>query len=270
MLSFGYLSLSTHRGEANFASGPEQSGRSLRSRFSRSIPKRLAQANAVLLLAMACGAASAGTVSFTGTLSSPEDTASFAVTLSSIGTITLQTYGFGGGTNAADIVIPPGGFDPFVGLFSGSGAGAVFINGTSDILSNFSPGCPPAGLVTIGSVPDQCGDVNIQFTGLGVGTYTVLLTDGEYVPNALFEAPPAYLGDGFTDLTGGVFQTCYDADDCNTDTANWALDITAPAGSTIPPPSSVPEPSSAPLAAVAMALGASVYAKSRKLNRGGN
>jgi hypothetical protein len=86
----------------------------------------------------------------------------------------------------------------------------------------------------------------------------------------VYEAPPAYLGDGFTDLTAGVFQTCYDADDCNMDTANWALDITAPAGSTILPPSSVPEPSSAPAAAIGLAVGASVYARSRRLNKGGN
>lgn len=44
----------------------------------------------------------------------------------------------------------------------------------------------------------------------------------------------------------------------------------APAGSTVPVPSSVPEPSSAPLAAIGMALGASVYARSRRLNRGSN
>jgi hypothetical protein len=216
------------------------------------------------------GLCSADTISETGTLSSPEDTVLIPLTLVTSGTVTLQTFGFGGGTNAADMVIPAGGFDPFVGLFSGTGPTALFLNGTSDILTGYLPGCPPAGTLTIGSIPDQCGDVNIQFTGLGAGTYTVLLTDGDYVPNAVFEAPPAFLGDGFTDLTGGVFQTCYDADDCNTDTANWALDITGPAGSTVPTPSPVPEPSSAPLAAVGVALCANVYARSRKLNRGGN
>jgi hypothetical protein len=209
-------------------------------------------------------------LSLTGALNNTEASFSVPVTLVTTGTINLQTYGFGGGTNAAGSVIPAGGFDPFIGLFSGTGSTAVFLDGTSDILTNYSPGCPPAGTLAIGSVPGQCGDVNIQFAGLSAGTYTVLLTDGEYVPNAVFEASPAFLGDGFTDFTGGVFQTCYDANDCNTNTGNWALDITAPAGSTVPTSSSVPEPSSAPLAAIGMALGASVYAKSRKLNRGGN
>jgi hypothetical protein len=215
-----------------------------------------------ILLAGVC---LADTISETGTLNSPEDSVLIDLTLVNSGTVTLQTYGFGGGTNAAGTVIPSGGFDPFVGLFSGTGPTALFLNGTSDILSNYSPGCPPAGTVTVGSVGNQCGDVNLQFTGLAAGTYTVLLTDGENIPNAIFESSPGFLGDGFTDLTGGVFQTCVDANDCNTDTANWALDITTPAGST------VPEPASAPLlATVALALGASVYARARKLKKGGN
>jgi hypothetical protein len=218
-----------------------------------------------LLLCGLCGVVHADSISETGILPSPEDTVTIDLMLTTGGTVTLQTYGFGGGTNAAGTAVPSGGFDPFVGLFSGTGPGAIFINGTSDILSNYSPGCPPAGTLTIGSVPLQCGDVNLVFPGLAAGTYTVLLSNGPYVPNAVFDASPGFLGDGFTDLTGGVFQTCYDGNNCNTDTANWALDITAPAGSTIP------EPSSAPLlATVALALGASVYAKSRKLRKGGN
>jgi hypothetical protein len=150
----------------------------------------------------------------------------------------LQTYGFGGGTNAAGSGIPAGGFDPFVGLFLGTGPSAFFINGTSDILTNDSPGCPPAGTLAIGSVAGQCGDVTLQFTGLAAGTYTVLLSDGEYIPAAVYETS-GQLGDGFVDFTAGVFQTCVDANDCNTDTANWALDVTAPGGGT-----STPEPGS--------------------------
>ena len=56
------------------------------------------------LLALAFGetAAHASTMSYTGTLPSPEDFVDFTVTLVSPGTVTLQTYGFGGGTNAAE------------------------------------------------------------------------------------------------------------------------------------------------------------------------
>jgi hypothetical protein len=158
------------------------------------------------------------------------------VTLTSAGTLDLQTWGFGGGTNGAGTVIPAGGFDPFVGLFASTGSGAVFIDGTSDALSNFAGNCPPAGTVDIGG-SQVCGDVTMTFS-LAAGTYTVLLTDGLWVPNAVFELPGGTLGDGFytgftpQDSQGnptGAFQTCNQTDTgttCITPGAKWALDIT--------------------------------------------
>jgi hypothetical protein len=213
------------------------------------------------LLLFATGLASANTLSETGTFLTPEDAFLLTVTMATGGDLTLQTYGFGGGTNAAGTVIPSGGFDPFVGLFSGTGPSAIFLDGDSDILSNYTPGCPPAGTLTIGSVPGQCGDVDLEFTGLAAGTYTVLLSDGDNVPNAVFETT-GLLGDGFTDLTGGVFQTCADANDCNNDNGNWALDITASNVSV----TATPEPATVELiglAALAMALARRSKTKSR-------
>ena len=180
--------------------------------------------------------AAAGTVSYTGTLASPSDSSTqIEVILASAGSITLQTFGFGGGTSAAG-VIPAGGFDPFVGLFAGTGPTAVLIDGTSDDLSNYAAfqGCPPAGLVDVGGL--ICGDITMTFS-LAAGTYTVLLTDGLYIPNAVF-GTNGTLGDGFTDLTGGAFQTCdVNGANCIKPTANWALDITTPETTT-----SAPEP----------------------------
>jgi hypothetical protein len=182
----------------------------------------------ILAVFLAIQAASGGTISYTGTLASPDDASTvITVTLASGGTLGLETYGFGGGTNAASEAIAAGGFDPFVGVFAGTGNGALFIDGTSDLLSNYSPGCPPAGMVNIGGA--VCGDVALSET-LAAGTYTVLLTDGAYIPNAIYETNGT-LGDGFNDLTGGAFQTCNTTDSgtkCITPTANWALDITAP------------------------------------------
>ena len=189
----------------------------------------------------AAGTIPAETVSYTGILANTEDSFSVAVNVGVNSTVTLQTYGFGGGVNAAGTTIAPGGFDPFVGFFSGTGDTALFIGGTSDLLTNDTPGCPPAGTVAVGSVPGQCGDVGLSFSGLQAGTYTVLLTDGEYLPSAVFENSPAFLGDGFIDLTGGAFQTCVDGENCNTDTAAWALDVTGAEGSVASP---VPEPTS--------------------------
>ena len=205
---------------------------------------------ALVLFAFPCFGAVV--TSYTGTLSNPAATSEIVVSLAAPGNITLQTFGFGGGTNAAGAVIPAGGFDPLIALFTGTGAGAVLVDGTSDALSNYASfaGCPPAGLATVGSFTGQCGDVAMQFNGLAAGSYTVMLSNALYIPNALFAAPPGTLGDGFSDLTGGVFQTCVDADDCRENTPNWALDITT--SSEPGAPAEIPEP--APLYLTGLAL----------------
>jgi len=222
-------------------------------------------APAVCLFLFAAAFCSGGTISQTGTLSTPESTFLIGITLATSGNVTLQTYGFGGGTNGAGNPIAAGGFDPFAGLFQGTGGTALFLDGTADNLSTYlsePSACPPAGLVTIGSVAGQCGDVRLNFTGLAAGTYTVLLSDALYTPNAVYETT-GYLGDGFSDLTGGSlpFQTCYDAGDCNTDTANWALDITTSSGVT----TSTPEPGSFGLAGLGLLAAAGWSARRRRL-----
>lgn len=206
-------------------------------------------------LAAATAIASAGTISYTGTLGYAEDDFDIAVVLASPGTITLQTYSFGGGTNSDGTMIAAGGFDPFLALFDGTGSGATLIDGSSDILSNYSSfeGCPPAGTVTVGSIGGQCGDVRIT-ESLAAGTYTIFLSDAEYFPNAVFDNGDFL--EGFTDLTGGIvpLQTCADANDCNQDTSFWSLDVTE-AGPEAPP--GVPEPAAWGLTAfglLAMAL----------------
>jgi hypothetical protein len=196
--------------------------------------------------------ASAGTVSYTGTLASFDDASTqITVNLASAGNLDLQTWGFGGGTNAAGAVIPAGGFDPFIGVFAGTGSGATFIDGTSDTLSNFGSfqGCPPAGTVDIGG--SVCGDITLSFS-LAAGTYTVLLTDGNYTPAAVFGIGGT-LGDGFFDFTGGALQTC-NGDTCITPTANWALDVTTPDST-----ASTPEPGGAGICGLGLAMLALVF-----------
>jgi hypothetical protein len=199
----------------------------------------------IALLAFSAGAALADSASSNvGTLTSPEDFFSVTVTVPSDADITLQTYGFGGGTDQAGTLIAPGGTDPFVGLFSGTGAGATFINGTSLDLANYSSfvGCPPANSVSnFGGT--TCGDVTMSFSSLPAGTYTVLLSDGQFIPLAAVGGG-ATLGDGFFDLTGGQF--CNIADfangvetDCPNTSGAYALDITTNSTPTVPEPSSL-------------------------------
>jgi PEP-CTERM motif len=144
-------------------------------------------------------------------------------------TIDLQTWGFGGGVNAAGNTIAPGGFDSLLALFAGTGASASLINGTSDISGNYSSfiGCGPAGTVPFSNGDSVCGDITMSFS-LAPGSYTLILADADYIPNAFSDN--GTLGEGFTDFTGGVFQTCDFSSmgvmSCITPSSNWALDIT--------------------------------------------
>ncbi|MGB7750073.1 MAG: DVUA0089 family protein [Candidatus Acidiferrales bacterium] len=191
-----------------------------------------------------------GTQSYTGTLANPDNTTgtfdssdSFLLTLalSTASNVTLQTYGFGGGVNAAGTTILPGGTDPFVGLFSGTGNGAVFLNGTSLDLTNYTPGCPKANSVSnFGDT--TCGDVSFSFTDLAAGQYTVLLSDGEYIPCAAVSTGCATLGDGAFDVTGGVFCNLADSTTgtpCPSTSGAWALDVTTSAYKPVPEPGSL-------------------------------
>ncbi len=209
----------------------------------------------VVVLILFVGAAHADGTSYVGTLANPDSSdltqSTFQVTLvlSGESDVTLQTYGFGGGTNQAGTVISPGGTDPFVGLFSGTGSGALFINGTSLDLANYTPGCPPAGTVSnFGGT--TCGDVTMTLDDLAAGTYTVLLSDGQFIPNAAVGAGST-LGDGFLDLTGGSNDGtgffCNIADftggvetDCPNASGAYALDVvTAPLTAPVPEPTSL-------------------------------
>ena len=82
----------------------------------------------------------------------------------------------------------------------------------------------------------------MTFDSLLAGTYTVFLSDGQYIPKAGVGAGSTF-GDGFLDLTGGSFCDVADSTegvqtDCPNNSGNFALDviINGPAVST-------PEPS---------------------------
>jgi hypothetical protein len=188
---------------------------------------------ATWLMAVPAGALADSTF-YSGTLRNATDVYELTLSVNARENVTVQTWSFGGGTNAASRPIAAGGFDTFIGWFSGTGAGAAILTdalgnpyATSDVLSNFASfsGCPPAGTVNIGGA--VCGDITMSLA-LAAGTYTLLLSDGEYLPDAVFDN--GTLGEGFTDLTGGAFQTCNtDATGmttCANDSGNWAFDLT--------------------------------------------
>jgi hypothetical protein len=208
-----------------------------------------------------------------GTLATPEDVFTETFTIGVTQDVEIRTWGFGGGTVAGN-VIPAGGFDPLVALYSGdlSTASIVTIGGNSaadaDTLTGFVGNCPPAGNVTIGTGVGNsiCGDALLEVDGLPAGVYTLLLSDANYIPFSVNPGPPAssLLSDGFTDFTGGVFQTCNTTSDgtfCITPTGNYAVEILGSAEG-IRGPELVPEPATWGFLATGLAALAAMKKKS--------
>jgi len=210
---------------------------------------------------VAC-ADTSSTQSFVGALSSPGTAFETTLTLTSVSDVVLQTYGFGGGTNAQGTVIAPGGTDPFLAIFAGTGGGAPILTdasanpfGTSLDVTNYGSftGCSPAHTVDIGGA--TCGDVTMTLDALAVGTYTIVLSDGQYIANAIFDN--GSLGEGFSDFTGGVFcNLAINGTDCPNTTGAYALDVSVSSQS-----AATPEPSA--LLLISMSLPALVWRKSR-------
>jgi hypothetical protein len=204
-----------------------------------------------------CTTVAGGVISCVGSLDTPEDffEESFTVTAPRISSITIQTYGFGGGTNAEGASIPAGGFDSLVALFSNApeevltdaaGTPVASVSGTTQ----FFPGCPPAGTISIGSA-SICGDNQLVIT-LPPGSYSLVLSDANYIPFAVSPGPPlsSALADGFADLSGGVFETCTTDGACVQDTGNFAVDILGLSSPTAP----TPEPATIWLLTVGVAV----------------
>jgi hypothetical protein len=94
--------------------------------------KMVAALASVTLVGLSAPAAAAN-FSYTGNLSDPNQVLLFDFDVGSSSQVTLRTYSYAGGTNAAGTVIARGGFDPILALFNSSG---VLIDENDDGGSN--------------------------------------------------------------------------------------------------------------------------------------
>jgi MYXO-CTERM domain-containing protein len=182
----------------------------------------LKTAFAAAALLAGCGAALAADVSFTGNLAHDDEVQLFSFTLAADADVTLRTWSYAGGVNAAGSLIASGGFDPIVSLFSGAGGAALLIGANDD-------GAGVAVDPSTGSAYDSL----LEVLALPAGTYTVALTEFANSANA------PTLGDGFS----GSGVQGFDGR-----TAAWALDIVG-----VDAASRIPEPTSLALALFGLA-----------------
>ena len=170
---------------------------------------------AAATLALAGASVQATNISFTGTLAGDNDARLFAFTLAADADVTLRTWSYAGGVNAAGSVIGAGGFDPIVSLFYGTGGTALLIDANDDGLG-------------IGA------DSLLQVSALTSGSYTVALTQADN-----FAVGPT-LGDGFLGYSN--------APGFNGRSNAWALDILG-----VDSAAAVPEPATLALTMVGLA-----------------
>jgi hypothetical protein len=114
----------------------------------------------LLALYASVSAASANNISYTGQFAHDNDVQLINFTVGALSTVTLRTYSYAGGVNAAGQAIARGGFDPIMELFNSTGQ---LIDQQDDSV---------CGKVAADAVTHQCWDINFT-KQLAAGAYTV-------------------------------------------------------------------------------------------------
>jgi WD40 repeat protein len=171
--------------------------------------------------------ASATDFSFTGLFTADNNVQFFNFSVTGESVVTLRTYSYAGGTNAAGDVIARGGFDPILSLYDAS---------TGDrVAQNDDGGC---GLVAEDAVSGQCWDTSLS-TDLLAGNYTVAVSQYDnFGPGNLADAFPhdgdSNFRNGFTDVSNAPN---------NPRDGHWAFDVlNADTATQGPTDGGVPEP----------------------------
>jgi hypothetical protein len=193
---------------------------------------------ALLCLAGSLALGAAG-FSFTGTFAQDDQLELFQFTAPSA-SVTLRTWSYASGTNAAGNFIAAGGFDPVLSLFNATGG----LTGSSPLIASNDDGIG----VAVDPVTGNGFDSLLSLTSLLAGdTYVLVLSQYD---NLAFG--PTY-GDGFSQVgngnfTAGEFGCGGTAPFCDSTPAqrngNWAVDIVGVGAASDITNSSAPEPGS--------------------------
>jgi len=184
----------------------------------------------ILMVGMA-GVAHANNFSFTGHFTQDDNVQLFHFVVGATSNVTLRSWGYAGGTNAAGTLIARGGFDTILALFDSTGA----LIDSNDDGFDVNIGC----LVPADSVSGACYD-SLLTSSLSAGTYTVAVMEYNNFANG------PNLSDGFQQdgqgnftgsLTGHPGGSFWDVTGDQRDN-HWAFDILDVQGAT-----TVPEPS---------------------------
>jgi hypothetical protein len=169
-------------------------------------------------LILASSSAVAANFSFTGNLANDDDVQVFTFSVSSPSVVTLRTWGYAGGSNAAGASISNGGFDPILALFDSSG---ILIDQRDD---------GPLGLIPADAATGARFDTYFQ-AALGAGSYLVAVSQF-----ANFALGPT-LANGFSGSNTSNFRDATGA----LRTSAWAFDVLNVDQASLPPTNGVPD-----------------------------
>jgi hypothetical protein len=145
------------------------------------IPKNIALALITFALS-----AKGDNFSFTGTFTQDDNVQPFNFTVAATSNVTLVTYSYAGGVNAAGQTIASDGFDPILALFDSTGA----LIGQNDDGGSNVPADPETG---------QQFDTYLNLPALAAGSYTVTIIQYNNFANG------PNLSDGFAQAGQGNF-----------------------------------------------------------------
>ncbi len=163
---------------------------------------------ALAVMSIAMAGANAATFSFTGNFANDNDVQQFNFTVGAPSTVSLRSWSYAGGTNAAGQTIARGGFDPILSVFTSTG---------TLLYQQDDAGC---GLVAADAVTGSCWDTFFT-TGLEAGNY--IATVQQYDNFAV--GPLLSNGFNFSGAGNENFRNGFRDAAGNTRDSHWAFDI---------------------------------------------
>jgi len=163
--------------------------------------------------------------SFTGSFAFDNDVQLFNFSVTAPSTVTLRTWSYAGGTNAAGQSIAAGGFDPILAVFNSSGA---FIPGAQN---DDGIGVAPDPASATADFPDGNAYDTLLSISLAAGSYTVAVMqfDNFFIDQGFVLGPDGFIRNGQGNFTAAAFGCPEGTQFCdatgNTRDGHWAFDI---------------------------------------------